>query len=62
MQLSSQSSERGWGLFPTGWVGEVLQYILEVWDGMRLPAKAKLEPRITKLLGGAIRKKYEAGW
>lgn len=59
MQFASQSRERGWGLFPDGWPGEVLRYVMEVWETFRLPVSAKLEPRITKMLTGAIRRRYE---
>ena len=60
MQFSTITRERGWGLFPDGWAGEVLHCILDVWKGFRLPSPVRLEPRITKLLVGAIRKRYEA--
>lgn len=60
MQFSSTVREPGWGLFPNGWVGEVLRYIVDVWQRLRLPSGVKLEPRITKLFAGAIRKRYES--
>ncbi|MBE0539859.1 MAG: hypothetical protein IH623_00535 [Verrucomicrobia bacterium] len=59
MQVSGNSKERGWGLFTKGWTGEVLQFVVEVWDGLSLPRSARLEPRITKLLAGAIIERYE---
>jgi len=59
MQISGAGRERGWGLFPTGWTGEVLRFVIEVWEQLRLPKGAKLEPRITKLLTGAIAARYE---
>jgi hypothetical protein len=60
MEITSKSHERGWGLFPDGWPGEVLQFVIDVWEDFRLPVSVKLEPRITKLLTGAIQDKYEA--
>jgi hypothetical protein len=59
MQISGNGQERGWGLFPYGWTGEVLQFVIEVWDDLRIPKAARLEPRITKLLTGAIVERYE---
>ena len=59
MQISGAGSERGWGLFPDGWTGEVLQFVIEVWGDLQLPSNARLEPRITKLLAGAIIERYE---
>jgi hypothetical protein len=59
MQASGTGKQRGWGLFPNGWTGEVLQFVIEVWDGIRLPKSARLEPRITKLFTGAIIERYE---
>jgi hypothetical protein len=59
MQVSGNAEERGWGLFPNGWPGEVLQFVVEVWDEIRLPKSVRLEPRITKLLSGAIIERYE---
>ena len=60
MQFLSRSRERGWGVFPDGWPGEVLHYVLNVWKKFRLPSSVRLEPRVTKLLVGAIRKQYES--
>lgn len=59
MQISGTGRERGLGLFPNGWTGEVLQFVIEVWEELRLPKGARLEPRITKLLAGAITDCYE---
>ncbi len=59
MQFASESRQKGWGLFPEGWVGEVLRYIIDVWETIYLPAKIRLETRITKLLVGAIRQRFE---
>lgn len=59
MQVSGQGNARGWGLFPEGWPGEVLQFVSEVWSGLSIPRAARLEPRITKLLSGAIIERYE---
>ena len=53
MQISGTGRERDLGLFPNGWTGEVLQFVIEVWEELRLPKGARLEPRITKLLAGA---------
>jgi hypothetical protein len=60
MQFTSQSQERGWGIFSAGWPGEVLHYVVEVWESLRFAASLKREPRITNLLAGAICAKYEA--
>jgi hypothetical protein len=59
MQISGAGRERGWGLFPDGWTGEVLRFVIEVWEQLRLPKGARLEPRITKLLAGAVTERYE---
>lgn len=59
MEFSGRGTERGWGLFLNGWAGEVLQFVSDVWDDLRLPRTARLEPRITKLLSGAIIERYE---
>lgn len=59
MQFSGSAKERGWGLFPDGWPGEVLQFVSDVWNGLEIPKTARLEPRITKLLSGAIIARYE---
>lgn len=59
MQFSGAGKERGWGLFPDGWEGEVLQFVSNVWNDLTLPKAARLEPRITKLLTGAIIARYE---
>lgn len=59
MQVSGNGNERGWGLFPEGWPGEALQFVSEVWAGLPIPRAARLEPRITKLLTGAIIDRYE---
>jgi hypothetical protein len=59
MQIKGESSERGWGLFPAGWPGEVLRFVIEVWEGFSLHTDVVLEPRITKLLTGAICDRYE---
>jgi hypothetical protein len=59
MQFSGAGKERGWGLFPDGWVGEVLQFVNNVWDNLTIPRTARLEPRITKLLSGALIARYE---
>lgn len=59
MQVSGAGRERGWGLFPAGWVGEALQFVSDVWNDLSLPRAARLEPRITKLLSGAITTRYE---
>jgi hypothetical protein len=56
---SGIGKERGWGLFPDGWTGEVLHFVIEVWEELRLPKAARSEPRITKLLAGAIIERYE---
>lgn len=37
----------------------MLQFVVEVWDGICLPRSARLEPRITKLLSGGIIERYE---
>lgn len=59
MQVSGHGNERGWGLFPEGWPGVALQFVSEVWGGLYIPQAARLEPRITKLLTGAIMERYE---
>ncbi len=59
MQVSGAGTERGWGLFPDGWAGEVLQFVNDVWNDLTIPKTARLEPRITKLLSGAIIARYE---
>ena len=59
MQFSGAGKERGWGLFPDGWGGEVLQFVSDVWNDLTLPKTARFEPRITKLLTGAIIARYE---
>jgi hypothetical protein len=59
MQIVGANGERGWGLFPAGWHGEVLQFVVETWDMFALPSNVKLEPRITKLFAGAICNRYE---
>ena len=60
MQITGESSEPGWGLFPAGWPGEVLRFIVEVWESFALAADVVLEPRITKLFTGAICDRYES--
>ncbi len=59
MQFASDSRQKGWGLFPNGWIGEALRHVLDVWKTLSLPANMRLETRITKLLVGAIRQQYE---
>lgn len=59
MQVSGTTKARGWGLFPAGWEGEALQFVSDVWNELVLPRAARLEPRITKLLTGAIVARYE---
>jgi hypothetical protein len=59
MQFSGVGKDRGWGLFPDGWEGEILQLVSDVWNDLTLPKAARLEPRITKLLTGAIMARYE---
>ena len=60
MQITGESSERGWGLFPAGWSGEVLRFLVEVWEVLCLPVGVVLETRITKLFTGAICDRYES--
>jgi hypothetical protein len=60
MRIIGTSRERGWGLFPNGWVGDVLLLLIETWDSFCLPADVRLEPRITKLFANAIYARYEA--
>lgn len=59
MRIAGESFKRGWELFPAGWPGEVLRFLVEVWDDFSLPAEVVLEPRITKLFTGAICDRYE---
>lgn len=58
MKISGSSRVRGLGLFPAGFEGEVLHLVLEVWSTLELPRNARLEPRITKLLARALRKRF----
>ena len=47
------------GLFPTGFEGEVLRLVIDVWRTLELPRNARLEPRITKLLVKALRQRFQ---
>ena len=58
MKISGIGEERGLGLFPDGFTGEVLQLVIEVWSELSLPRGAKKEPRITKLLAKALRQRF----
>ena len=58
MKVSGSSGERGLGLFPAGFEGEVLHLVIEVWATLELPRNARLEPRITKLLAKALRQRF----
>lgn len=60
MNITGQSNQRGFGLFPKGFEGEVLQLVIEVWEALELPRSARLEPRITKLLARAMRRRFQA--
>ena len=58
MKISGIGEERGLGLFPDGFTGEVLQLVIEVWSELSLPRGAKKEPRITNLLAKALRQRF----
>lgn len=58
MKVSGSSRERGLGLFPAGFEGEVLHLVIEVWATLELPRNARLEPRITKLLAKSLRQRF----
>ena len=58
MKISGSSRRRGLGLFPAGFEGEVLHLVIDVWSALELPRNARLEPRITKLLARALRKRF----
>jgi hypothetical protein len=60
MRITGISRERGWGLFPQGWTGEVLPLLIDTWDDFRLPRNVGRETRITKLFAEAIYERYEA--
>jgi hypothetical protein len=59
MKISGSSRQRGLGLFPAGFEGEVLNLVIEVWAKLELPRSARIEPRITKLLVKALRQRYQ---
>lgn len=59
MQFASDSRQKGWGLFPNGWIGEVLRHVIDVWNTLTLPANIRLETRITKLFAGEIRQQFK---
>lgn len=58
MRISGNSKQRGLGLFPAGFEGEVLHLVMDVWSTLRLPQNARREPRITKLLARALRQRF----
>ncbi len=44
MQITGESCERGWGLFPTGWPGEVLQFVVDVRKALRISPGGYFQP------------------
>jgi hypothetical protein len=58
MKISGDIRQRGLGLFPAGFEGEVLHLVIDVWSKLQLPKSARLEPRITKLLARALRQRF----
>lgn len=59
MKISGIGRDRSLGLFPDGFVGEVLHLVIETWAELELPRGAKKEPRITKLLARALRQRFD---
>lgn len=47
------------GWLPAGFVGELLPFLLETWDGFEIPAGVLKEPRITALFKKRLRKRIK---